>query len=80
MITIATWGGILMCIGAFLSLKGKIYQAVATYLFADACWVWLTFDKGDYQALFFTLIGSLLSLAAFIKMYLGVMRKDLKND
>lgn len=79
MLTISTIGGLLMCIGAFLSLKGKIYQAVATYLFADACWVWMTFDKGDYQALFFTSVGSLLSLAAFIKMYSGIMRKSL-ND
>lgn len=69
-----------MCIGAFLSFKGKVYQAVAAYLFADACWVWLTFDKGDYQALFFTSVGSLLGLAAFIKMYLGLMKKNLDLD
>lgn len=80
MFTIATLGGIMMSVGAFLSFKGKVYQAVATYLLADVCWVWLTYDKQDWQALFFTVLGTALGLAAFIKMYLGIMRKNLDLD
>lgn len=79
MITIATIGGLLLCTGAFLSFKGKVYQAVATYLFADLCWIWLSYDKGDYQGLVFIIIGTLLGVAAFVKMYLGIMRKDLNG-
>lgn len=78
--TIATLGGLLLTAGAFLSFKGMVYQAVATYLFADVCWIWLAYDKGDYQGVAFTVVGTLLGLAAFIKMYLGIMRKDLKLD
>lgn len=80
MITIATLGGLLLCAGAFQSYKGKVYQAVLTYLFADICWILLAYDKGDYQGLVFIIIGTLLGIAAFVKMYRGLMRKDLKND
>lgn len=80
MFTTATIGGLLLCAGAFLSYKGKVYQAVATYLFADVCWILMSLDKGDYQGLFFTTIGTLLGLAAFIKMYRGIMRKNLDLD
>lgn len=40
----------------------------------------MSLDKGDYQGLFFTTIGTLLGLAAFIKMYRGIMRKNLDLD
>lgn len=77
MITVSTIGGILLCIGAILSYKGKVYQAVATYLFADACWIYLSYLNADYQGLVFTIIGTLLGIGAFIKMYRGLMRKSL---
>ena len=78
MLTIATVGGIFLCIGALLSFKGWVYWAVASYLIADVCWIWLTFDKGDWQGLFFTVVGTLLGCGAFVKMHIGMMRKDLK--
>lgn len=77
MLTISTVGGILLCIGAILSFKGKVYQAVATYLFADVCWIYLSYIREDYQGLAFTVIGTLLGVGAFIKMYRGLMRKTL---
>jgi len=79
MISIATIGGILLCIGAILTFNGKVYQAVITYLFADMCWIYLTYSTGDYQAFGFTLFGTILCFGAFVKMHLGMMLKSLNH-
>lgn len=78
MFTVSTLGGILLCIGAFLSFKGQVYWAVASYLIADVCWIVLTLRAEDWQGLAFTIVGTLLGAAGFVKMHIGMMRKDLK--
>lgn len=79
MLTIATIGGILLCVGALLTFYGRVFMAVTTYLFADICWVFLSYSSGDYQGVVFTTIGTLLCFGAFLKMKFGVMDKDLKH-
>ena len=37
MISFAVIGGIFLNIGAYLTFRGKIYEAVAVYLIADIC-------------------------------------------
>lgn len=78
-LSVATIGGILLCLGAMCTVKGNVYAAVATYIFADIAWIWLAYDNADYQGMCFTIFGTLLGIAAFIKMQFGFMQKDLKN-
>lgn len=80
MITIATIGGLLLCVGAFFTFKGKVFWAVSTYLLADVCWIVLALDKQDYQGVVFTTIGTLLGFAAFLKMKFGIMGRELDHD
>lgn len=70
----------MLCIGAVLTFSGKVYHAVITYLFADMCWIFVTYSAGDYQAFGFTLFGTVLCFGAFVKMHLGMMKKSLEND
>ena len=44
----AILGGILLNIGAYLTYKGRIYQAVIIYIFADLCWIVLAYENSDY--------------------------------
>lgn len=79
MLSIATLGGILLCVGALCTYKGKVFWAVSVYLLADICWIWLAFNSSDYKGAAFTIIGTLLGFAAFLKMRFGIMDKDLTH-
>ena len=70
-------GGILLVIGAFLTMQGKIFKAVIVYFVADCCWTLLAFQAGNIIGATFILIGMLLGLFAFFKMRTGKMRKNL---
>jgi len=81
--TFAILGGILLNIGAFLTYKGKIYQAVIIYLFADVCWIIMAYENNDIFGAIFIVVGTLFGFLAFLKMKNGEMRKTLnkeKND
>ena len=81
--TFAILGGILLNIGAFLTYKGKIYQAVIVYLFADVCWIIMAYEKNDYIGAFFIITGTTFGFLAYLKMKNGEMKKTLneeKND
>jgi len=78
--TFAVLGGILLNIGAFLTYKGKIYQAVVVYLFADLCWMIMAFVRDDYWGAFFIIVGTTLGFLAFMKMRSGEMRKTLNKE
>jgi hypothetical protein len=81
MISFALLGGILLNIGAFLTYKGKIYQAVIIYLFADICWIIMAYEKNDYAGAVFIISGTIFGFLAYIKMKNGVMHKTLhKNE
>lgn len=80
MISFAVLGGILLNIGAFLTYKGKIYQAVIIYLFADMCWIVMAYQNNDYIGAFFIIIGTTFGFLAYLKMKNGEMNKTLKKE
>lgn len=73
-------GGILLNVGAFLTFKGKIYQSVIVYLFADVCWVIMAYEKDDIWGVVSISVGVILGFLAFIKMQSGVMSKNLNGN
>ncbi len=76
----AILGGILLNIGAFLTYKGKIYQAVVSYLFADLCWIIMAYEKQDYIGAVFIIIGTTFGFLAYLKMKNGKMNKSLNKE
>jgi len=72
-------GGILLNVGAFLTFKGKIYQSVIVYLFADVCWVIMAYEKDDIWGVISISVGVILGFLAFVKMQSGVMSKNLNG-
>jgi len=79
MISFAIIGGILLNIGAYLTYKGKIYQAVIVYMFADICWIVMTVQKGDMIGAGFIITGTIFGFLAYLKMKEGMMRKSLNE-
>jgi len=79
-VTYAILGGILLNIGAYLTYKGKIYEAVIVYLFADICWVVMAYERDDYLGVVFIVIGVTFGFLAFLKMKNGKMNKNLNKD
>ena len=86
MISFAVIGGIFLNIGAFLTFKGKIYEAVGVYLIADVCWIVMAYERDDLWGMGSILIGVTFGLLAFLKMNSGKMSKSInkiqedKND
>ncbi|MCK4974618.1 MAG: hypothetical protein KAR81_05150 [Sulfurimonas sp.] len=83
MISFAVLGGLLLNIGAFLTFRGKIYEAVVVYLFADICWVIMAYERDDFWGMFSIIVGVTFGILAFLKMKSGKMNKTLnekKND
>jgi len=81
--SLALIGGIFLNIGAYLTYKGKIYEAVIVYLFADVCWVIMAYDRDDYLGMLSIIIGVTFGFLAYLKMKNGNMNKNLnkeKND
>jgi hypothetical protein len=76
-INVAVIGGILLNIGAYYVYKGKIFNSVVTYLFADICWIIMAFDREDWMGMGFITVGTTLGFLAFLKMNKGTMKKDL---
>ncbi|WP_304542973.1 hypothetical protein [Sulfurimonas microaerophilic] len=76
----AVLGGIFLNIGAFLTFKGKIFQAVIVYLFADLCWVIMAYERDDFWGIISITIGVIFGLLAFYKMKIGVLRKTLEKE
>ena len=75
----AILGGLLLNIGAYLTYKGKIYQAVIVYIFADMCWIVMAVQKDDMIGAGFIIVGTILGFLAYLKMKEGVMRKSLNE-
>lgn len=78
MITYGIVGGILMNVGAYLTLKGEIFKSVMLYLVADVMWIMLAIESKDPVGAVFIFVGMLFGTAAFYKMGSGKMKKDLK--
>jgi len=80
MFSFAILGGILLNIGAYLTYKGKIYQSVIVYLFADICWIIMAFQKDDMIGAGLIIIGTIFGFLAYLKMKDGEMQKNLNED
>lgn len=78
--TFAILGGILLNIGAFLTFRGKIYQAVIVYLFADLCWIVMAYERDDLLGVIMITIGVIFGVLAFLKMKSGTMSKTLNES
>lgn len=70
-------GGILLNVGAFFTMKGRIYKAVSAYLLADVCWIVVAYQKDDLLGMVLIVLGTLFGVVALIKMYTGKMKKVL---
>jgi len=79
-ISFAVIGGLLLNVGAFLTFKGKIYQAVVVYLFADVCWIIMAYERDDFWGVIFIIIGVIFGVLAFLKMKNGKMNKNLNKE
>lgn len=79
MITFAFIGGLLLNIGAYLTYKGKIYESVIVYIFADMCWVVMAYERDDFWGVVSIIIGVSFGFLAFIKMRSGEMSKSLNK-
>jgi hypothetical protein len=73
-------GGIFLNIGAYLTFKGKIYEAVAVYLLADICWIIMAYERDDFWGMLSIFIGVTFGLLAFLKMRSGKMNKNLNRS
>ena len=78
--TFAILGGILLNIGAYLTYKGKIYQAVIVYLIADLCWMVMAYVRDDMIGALFITVGTMLGFLAYLKMRRGDMKKSLNHE
>jgi len=78
--SIALLGGLLLNIGAFLTYKGKIYEAVIVYLIADVCWIVMAYERDDFLGVASIIIGVSFGFLAFLKMQRGDMSKSLHKD
>ena len=76
----ALLGGILLNIGAFLTYKGKIYEAVIVYLFADACWIVMAYEREDFWGMSSIIVGVTFGFFAYLKMKNGSMKKNLNKE
>jgi len=76
----AILGGVLLNIGAFLTFRGKIYEAVIVYLFADICWIVMAYERDDFWGVVSIVIGVSFGLLAFLKMRSGKMNKSLNKE
>jgi len=80
MFSFAIIGGFLLNIGAYLTYKGKIYQSVIVYLFADICWIIMAFQKNDMIGMSLIIVGTIFGFLAYLKMKDGAMQKNLNED
>ena len=76
----AVLGGLLLNIGAFLTYRGKIYEAVIVYLFADICWIIMAYEREDFWGVFSIIVGVTFGFLAFLKMRSGEMNKSIKKE
>ncbi|MDQ7045364.1 MAG: hypothetical protein Q9M32_05560 [Sulfurimonas sp.] len=76
----AILGGVLLNIGAYFTYKGKVYQAVTVYLFADICWMIMAYQREDIIGTGFILVGTVLGFLAYLKMRSGAMNKSLNKE
>jgi hypothetical protein len=80
MISFAVIGGLFLNIGAYLTFRGKIYEAVAVYMFADVCWIIMAYERDDFLGIASIIIGVTFGFLAFLKMRSGNMKKNINIE
>ena len=80
LISYAVLGGIFLNIGAYLTFRGKIYQAVFIYLLADLCWIIMAYERDDFLGMASIAIGVTFGILAFMKMKTGKMKKTIIKE
>jgi hypothetical protein len=80
MISFAVIGGLFLNIGAYLTFRGKIYEAVAVYMFADVCWIIMAYERDDFLGIASIIIGVTFGFLAFLKMRNGNMKKNINIE
>ena len=73
-------GGILLIVGAFLTMLGRINYSILIYFAADICWVAISMNTGDMLGAFLVFVGMTLGIIAYWRMQTGKMRKTLKYE
>ena len=76
----AVFGGILLNIGAYLTYRGKMYEAIIAYLFADVCWIVMAYEKDDFLGVVSIFVGVSFGFLAFLKMQRGEMHKNINKE
>lgn len=77
MFSLAFLGGVLLNIGAYLTMRGRIYHSVIAYLLADVCWIFIAIKDEDLLGTLLITTGTVLAAVAFYKMHKGFMNKKL---
>ena len=80
MISFAVIGGLFLNVGAYLTFRGKIYEAVAVYLVADICWIVMAWERDDFWGVASIVVGVTFGFLAFVKMKTGKMNKTINKD
>ena len=74
------FGGLFLVLGAYLLYKGKAYESIGAYFFADLCWLMISISTGSIFGAICILFGIVFSLIVFYKMNTGLFHKNLKKD
>ena len=80
MISFAVLGGLFLNVGAYLTFRGKIYEAVAVYLVADFCWIIMAWERDDLWGVVSIVVGVTFGFLAFLKMRTGKMNKTILKE
>jgi len=73
-------GGIMLNVGAVLTYRGKIFEAVWAYMVADLCWIAMAWQRDDRWGVLFIAVGIIFGLLAFLRMHRGDMEKSLNKE
>lgn len=76
----ATIGGVLLVLGASMTMTGNVYRAVLLYLIADLCWLYMAYETQNIWSLITVGAGTLMGLISFIKMKLGLFHKSISKS
>jgi len=79
-ISFAVLGGLFLNVGAYLTFRGKIYEAVAVYLVADFCWIIMAWERDDLWGVVSIVVGVTFGFLAFLKMRTGKMNKTILKE
>lgn len=78
--SVLTFGGLILILGAWLVYKGEIFLSMFAYIAADISWIINAFNNHDIQAVVFIGLGITFGVMATFKMQIGQFTKNLKKE